>query len=525
MPLKKGRPRTGVTLEMVQKELTENKLTVTQIAEKFGVSRDTIERRLKQGAQESKSKKSAAKPTKESESAKPSKTVTERESKIHLLSQAVGDSKVERYVYNEKTDTYITFLHNAPEPLVIAGQMHRDMAKAYSNWDGVPASINEMCRTFSFPRPWFAEYKTVHGWTHDKEPFSAEELMARPVEELADTALQMKRQALHQKFEIRKWQETQEDADKWRDFDHNVLRPLAETIAEHAPHYSVPLLSFPRVLPVERFALLMSPTDLHYGKQGAWSDDAGQTYTKPEVDELLMEHATRIVNQVMRHGRPEVIFIPVGSDWFHVDNLMNTTTAGTPQDVDRLPENIFFQGKMLAVKFIDMMRQLAPVCLIPCKGNHDEQNSLSLLHFLHAWYRQTDDVEVRISDHPRQYVQYGNSLIGTAHGNDERVSQLPGLMSNEAKEAWGATEFRYFFSGHLHHETSRELDGIQHFQLPSLASADRWHVKKGFNNSRRAIHAHKITYDRGIDGIFISSVIDKSPSRSLTFGFKLKTAA
>lgn len=61
MTLKKGRPRTGVTLEMVEKEL-EAGLTVTQISEKLKVSRDTIERRLKSRAKDSKvSKKTPAK--------------------------------------------------------------------------------------------------------------------------------------------------------------------------------------------------------------------------------------------------------------------------------------------------------------------------------------------------------------------------------------------------------------------------------------------------------------------------------
>jgi hypothetical protein len=525
MPTHKGRPRSKVTLEEIESLITgPSRMTPTQVAAHFQVSRDTIERRMNplrmKSKKVSKVKKSSSQPT----SAK-AKEVTSREAGIHLLSKMVGNGTVEKYVYNRDIDTYITFLRNAPEPVVISGTMHREMARAYSNWDGMPASINEMCRTFSFPRPWFAEYKTIHGWTHDKEPFSAEELMERPIEELADSALQQKRQALHKQFEVRKWDDTQRDADLWRNFQYSVLKPLEECIAVNAPKYTVPLLSFPRVMPVERFALIMSPTDLHFGKLGAWEDDAGQSYTKTEVDELLMEHAQRIINQVMRHGRPEVIIIPVGSDWFHVDTLSGLTTAGTPQDVDRLPENIFYEGKMLAVKFIDMMRQLGPVQLVFCPGNHDYQNSLSLLHFLHAWYRECLDVDVRLSNSPRQYIEYGNSLIGAAHGNDERVTQLPALMSNEAREAWGRTVFRYFFNGHLHHETTRELDGIQTFQLPSLASADRWHVKKGFNNSRRAIHAHKVTFDRGIDGIFISSVIEKSPLRPVTFGFKLNRAA
>jgi predicted phosphodiesterase len=516
MTMKKGRPRAKVTLEMIETELAApNNLTVTQIAEKYGVSRDTIERRMKLATPAA--KKSSAKP-------EPVKEVSEKQSKIHLLSQAVGDTKVSRYVYNEKTDTYVTFLRNAPEPVVVSGTTHRDMAKAYSNWDGAPASVNEMCRTFTFPRPWFAEYKTIHGWTHDKEPFSAEELMTRPVEELIETALQMRRQALSQGYEIEKWKETQSDADKYRDLQHNVVAPFMEHIERFAPSYRPPMLSMPKIQAAERFALIVSPTDLHFGKVG-WTDAGGQTYSKVQTEQLLIDHTSRLLEQVARHGRPEVIFVPVGSDWFHVDNLAASTTALTPQDLDGLPENMIFEGNMLAVKHIDLLRQIGPVCLIACPGNHDYQNSLSLLHFLKAWYRNDSDVEVRVTTDPRQYALYGNTLMGFAHGNDEKVTMLPGLMAGEARNGWGASDFQYFFTGHLHHEVSREIDGIIHHQIPSLSPADRWHAKKGYVLSRRALHAHKVSFTEGINALFISSVIEKSPSRSLNYGFKLPHAA
>jgi hypothetical protein len=61
MTKKVGRPRTGVTLEMVKTELDAG-LTVTEIATKLKVSRDTIERRLKQATKAASSKGASAKP-------------------------------------------------------------------------------------------------------------------------------------------------------------------------------------------------------------------------------------------------------------------------------------------------------------------------------------------------------------------------------------------------------------------------------------------------------------------------------
>jgi len=50
----------------------------------------------------------------------------------------------EYYTYNSDSDTYVTFLRSAPKPVVVPGEVHRAMQRAYSNWDGNPATINEI---------------------------------------------------------------------------------------------------------------------------------------------------------------------------------------------------------------------------------------------------------------------------------------------------------------------------------------------------------------------------------------------
>jgi hypothetical protein len=58
----------------------------------------------------------------------------------------------EDYTYNRDSDTYITFLDSAPKPILILGVKHRAMVRAYSNWDGQPSTINEICRQLSGKR-------------------------------------------------------------------------------------------------------------------------------------------------------------------------------------------------------------------------------------------------------------------------------------------------------------------------------------------------------------------------------------
>ena len=81
------------------------------------------------------------------------------------------------YYYNSETDVYVTFLRSAGgKPVTISGDTHRAMKEAYSSMVGDGATINEMTRAFQFPRAWFDEYRRLHGWTHDMDPFPDEEV-------------------------------------------------------------------------------------------------------------------------------------------------------------------------------------------------------------------------------------------------------------------------------------------------------------------------------------------------------------
>ena len=57
-----------------------------------------------------------------------------------------------RYIYDDERDVYVTFLSCVKKPLVMPGDKHRSIVQAYSNWDGSPATLNEIARTFAFNR-------------------------------------------------------------------------------------------------------------------------------------------------------------------------------------------------------------------------------------------------------------------------------------------------------------------------------------------------------------------------------------
>lgn len=58
------------------------------------------------------------------------------------------------------------------------------------------------------------------------------------------------------------------------------------------------------------------------------------------------------------------------------------TTADTPQDTDGTPLQIMRERYLLAVEHLDMLRQVAPLDVVPIEGNHDRAAAHAMLLFL-----------------------------------------------------------------------------------------------------------------------------------------------
>lgn len=414
-----------------------------------------------------------------------------------LSSGPLPDLEGKGYFYDEANDDYITYLSCADDMIRVSGERHREMREAYSNMVGKPASINEVCRRFGIPRQWFDEYRRRHGWTHDMDPFTDEEVAASTPEQLVDDLILRRRQALHHKYEQKKWAEIEKDAEAYRNFANVVLNEFRSMALDS--EYVAPCLSISEA--EHDYALVISPTDFHWGKHG-WVDEVGEHYGFDEARKRLMEKTQELVERLP--GRPEKIIVATGSDWFHVDTDGGTTTKGTPQDMCGSPAEILMSGCRLAREHIDLLRQVAPVEVVFMPGNHDRMSSIALMMYLSAVYEDCNNCDVIVSPATRQYLRYGNTLMGFIHGDGAR--NLVELMSVEQRELWGKCEHHVWFHGHLHHQKVTEKGGAIIYQLPSLAGHDRYHYRNGYTTSRAGLSAHIIDSEKGVIGSLFAPV-------------------
>jgi len=78
-------------------------------------------------------------------------------------------------------------------------------------------------------------------------------------------------------------------------------------------------------------------------------------------------------------------------------------------------------------------------------------------------------------------------------------------MATEKTEAWGKSEYRYFYRGHHHHDSLKEYTGCVVEQFRTLAAGDSYGVHHGFM-SRRDVKLITMHKDYGEVGRQVCSV-------------------
>lgn len=235
----------------------------------------------------------------------------------------------------------------------------------------------------------------------------------------------------------------------------------------------------------------------------AWGPETGSNWDIKLCAEEYRNAFLELREGVLSSGNPvERWVFCVGQDLFHTDKTIDgkgaTTARGTVQDVDtRIQKAAEVVYELLREVVLDML-EAAPVDVVVVPGNHDTERSWWMGKVLDA--RFEGNPHVRVDNRPlgRKYYRYGNSLIGFAHGHNEKPADLQRIMSNEARKDWGETVFREWHVGHWHHEYTRDINGVVVRILPALAGTDAWHYEKGHVHNQKGARAFLWTQDRGI---------------------------
>ena len=266
----------------------------------------------------------------------------------------------------------------------------------------------------------------------------------------------------------------------------------------------------PKFMPIKRnhvnypHLLEISLSDAHFGKltvEGKGLDTTEQIY-QLAVDNIL--------NKTMGFNVDKIV-VPLGSDFFHIDNMENSTKKFTRQDSSHHLFDIYDRGCQAVVKMVYKLREVAPVEIIWVPGNHDFCTSRYLCTWMQAWFRNDLEVNVRVGKNPRKYVNYSKTLLGYTQKKKKKHVDLPNLMMTENRNNLEGMDYFEWHIGHFHKKKEMKFvasDTIGHIPvktLPSLSGTDYWHLTKGYI-SNRVLESNLYSYEFGPSGNFITNL-------------------
>jgi hypothetical protein len=244
----------------------------------------------------------------------------------------------------------------------------------------------------------------------------------------------------------------------------------------------------PRIPPPEEVShrqLCIYPMgDPHFGMY-AWAAECGDDY-----DLGLAEQYHVAAMQALVDSAPpaeEALIINLG-DFFHMDTSSNMTPkSGHILDVDTRRPKVARAGVRALRRLVDIVLTKHRRARLWCvRGNHDPDSTTMLQLALAMFYAHEPRVVVDESPAIALYHRFGRNLIGATHTHTARDLMLLGeVMATHRKEDWGVTDHRYFYCGHVHHDSLTETrGGVIVETMRTLAAQDKYAADNFYNAGR-----------------------------------------
>ena len=231
--------------------------------------------------------------------------------------------------------------------------------------------------------------------------------------------------------------------------------------------------------------------DAHIGML-AHRDEAGDDFDLKIAKNDLIGAMERLVASSPKSKT--ALIIDVG-DFFHADNQANETSGnGNKLDVDGRWFKVLKTGLMIMVKLVNKtLEKHEEVIIENAIGNHNEHSAIYLSLFLDSWFRNEPRVKINKNPSMFWYHQFGKVLIGVTHGHTIKPQDLGEIMACDCEELWSESKYRYWYTGHVHHDQVKEYRTYKFESFRTLASKDAWHNGQGYRSGRdmKCIVHHK----------------------------------
>ena len=221
--------------------------------------------------------------------------------------------------------------------------------------------------------------------------------------------------------------------------------------------------------------------DAHIGMR-AWGEETqGADWDMTEAVRVQCGAMAALVD--LAPPAEQAVIINLG-DWFHADNMEGTTSrSGHSMDLDgRYAKMIDVGIRVMRQCITSALEKHKTVRVINVVGNHDDTGALWMSVALRHAYENEPRVQIDKSPAAFHYIEFGKVLIGTHHGHTCKAERLPGVMAADQAKAWGRTEHRYWYLGHVHHQSVKEYAGVSVESFNTLTAKDAYAAFGGYRS-------------------------------------------
>ena len=246
--------------------------------------------------------------------------------------------------------------------------------------------------------------------------------------------------------------------------------------------------------------------DVHINKL-CCIDETRNEYSTEIGIQRLWDVVYDIINKTKHYNIKKIIFL-TGQDFANIDGIFNTTTKGTAQDTDVKYDVLYKILLKNTILIIHELAKIAPVEVIYVGGNHDKVTSFTMTEAIYWHFEFQKEVDVKVDSifNNRKYRLIGDSLIGWAHGADERKN-IVYCMQNDVPELWGKAKYREFHLSHFHKEKMiDEQNGIIFRWISAICGNDAWTYNSGYVGGQKKAQAFVWDDKKGLESIINSYV-------------------
>ncbi len=257
-----------------------------------------------------------------------------------------------------------------------------------------------------------------------------------------------------------------------------VARILAEPLPRMEP------IEAPKYPMLDQLLTLYPIGDHHLGML-SWKHETGDSYDLDIGERLLTDAMSHLIKCAPPSEEAVVAFL---GDFLHYDSFEAVTPAHRNLlDADGRYPKVFSAGLRLMRRTIETAASRhGRVRVIIEIGNHDPSSAIVLMISLANIYENDPRITIDTSPRHFHYYEFGKVAIGTHHGHGRaaKSEQLPGIMAADQPEMWGRTRYRYWHTGHVHHQSVKDYPGCTTESHRILPPEDAYAANEGYRSHR-----------------------------------------